>query len=74
MKPKHVSAERINAQATLSMLHITLGTDFHALPSAAIDRLLDEADRVRYQKPRNANGSRARYFHDMLQRRARVTP
>jgi hypothetical protein len=28
--------------------------------------------RVRYRKPKNANGSRARYFHDRLQRTARL--
>lgn len=72
MKPKHVSAERQNARATLAMCGVVLGADFHALRSSVVEQLLAEADRVRYRKPRNANGSRGRYFHDMLQRRARA--
>ena len=44
--------------------------DFHALPSANVEALLDYADEYRYRKPKTANGSRVRYFHAMLQRRA----
>jgi hypothetical protein len=44
--------------------------DFHTLRSEMVDRILIFADEYRYRKPRNANGSRARYFHAMLQRRA----
>lgn len=44
--------------------------DFHALPSAAVDKLLEHANARRYRKPRNAPGSRARMFHAYLTRRA----
>lgn len=44
--------------------------DFHELRASQVDALLAEADRVRYRKPKNANGSRARYFYALLQRRA----
>lgn len=71
MKPKHASAHRTNARATLQNLNIALGQDFHTLRSSQTDALLQEADRVKYRKPANANGSRARYFHDLLQRRAK---
>lgn len=69
MKAKHVSAHRDNAQATLAGLNIGLGQDFYTLSSSQVSELLLEADRVRYRKPRNANGSRGRYFHALLQRR-----
>ncbi len=42
--------------------------DFHALSSTIVDRLLDEAKRAGYRKPKNANGSRGRYFHAYLSR------
>jgi hypothetical protein len=48
-----------------------LGGDFHALNAAQKDQLGVEADRVKYRRPPNANGSRLRYFHDRLQRQAR---
>lgn len=44
--------------------------DFHTLSSEQVEMLLASADAVKYRKPRNANGSRGRYFHAMLQRRA----
>lgn len=46
----------------------TLTRDFHT--SAQVDVILAEADRVHYRKPRNANGSRGRYFYQRLQRQA----
>lgn len=72
MKAKHVSAEAINARATLRSLNIAVDQDFHTLNRTQVDVLLSEANRVRYQKPKNANGSRARYFFALLQRRARM--
>lgn len=42
--------------------------DFHTLSSADVDRVLAWADLCRYRKPRNANGSRGRYFLARLQR------
>jgi hypothetical protein len=71
MKPKHVAGHRVNARATLANLNIGLGQDFYTLRSSQVEELLLEADRVRYRKPRGANGSRARYFHELLQRRAK---
>lgn len=71
MKPRHVKAYKTDAVATLHMCNIRVGADFHTLSTSQVDKLLAEADRVKYQKPANANGSRARYFHDLLQRRAR---
>ena len=42
--------------------------DFHALSSTIVDRLVAEAKEVGYRKPKNANGSRGRYFHAYLSR------
>ena len=47
------------------------GADFHALGSRQVDTLLEAAKRVGYRKPKNANGSRGRYFHAYLERRCR---
>jgi hypothetical protein len=49
---------------------IDLTRDFHALPSGQVERIIEAADSVRYRQPRNANGSRARYFHARLVRTA----
>lgn len=68
---RHRDARRTDARATLQLCGIALGADFHKLPSDSVDKLLAEADRRRYQKPRKANGSRARYFHDYVQRMAK---
>ena len=72
MKPGHQAVHRAHARYALRNLNIAIGQDFHTLNSAQIEGLLLEADRVRYQKPASANGSRARYFHDRLQRRAQT--
>ena len=45
--------------------------DFHSLPSDQVAQVLREADAVKYRKPKNANGSRARYFYEYLARTAR---
>ena len=58
------------AHETLQRAGVPVGADFHTLSSSQVEALLAEADRVKYRKPRNANGSRGRYFHDLLQRRA----
>lgn len=47
---------------------INLTRDFHALPAGQVDHILEAADAYKYRKPRNANGSRARYFHAFLRR------
>lgn len=46
-------------------------TDFYSLPSDHVEQVLIEADAVKYRKPKNANGSRARYFYEYLTRTAR---
>lgn len=71
MKPRHVSAYRMHACAELEWCGIPRGADFHTLSSQQVDKLLEAADQARYQRPPKANGSRARYYHDLLQRRAR---
>lgn len=71
MKPRHVEAERTNAREVLGSINASAEQDFHTLSAAQIDLLLVEANRVRYQKPPGANGSRARYFYQLLQRRSR---
>ena len=58
------------ARAVLADCAIPLGADFHALNSYSVDRLLEHARMGGYRKPKNANGSRAQYYHAMLQRRA----
>lgn len=52
---------------TTQISHLIL-RDFHTLSSAEVEQLLDAADMVKYRRPKNANGSRARYFHAKLQR------
>lgn len=62
--------DRSEAREILSRLRIAIGTDFHVLRSSTVEALLAEADRYGYRKPANANGSRGRYFYNLLQRRA----
>jgi hypothetical protein len=71
MKQRHKESARSHARATLKWCGIDIGSDFLTLRTEHVEKLLVEADRVRYQRPKNANGSRARYFHDRLQRLAR---
>jgi hypothetical protein len=44
------------------------GSDFHELSSSKVDELLKAAAHYGYRKPKNANGSRGRYFFARLQR------
>jgi len=48
--------------------HIPTEKDFYQLSSSEVERVLAAADEHKYRKPRNANGSRARYFFAALQR------
>lgn len=62
----------LNAQQaleTLSPQGIDFKADFFTLPPSAIELLLEEADRQKYRKPKNANGSRGRYFYTAIQRK-----
>lgn len=45
-----------------------LHRDFHALDSSQVEGVIAAANAAKYRAPRNANGSRARYFHAYLQR------
>ncbi len=71
MKPRHAEAYRTHARAILDALKIHVGQNFFTLSNSQVCGLIEAADFARYQKPANANGSRARYFHDRLQRQAR---
>lgn len=70
MKPHHVSGQRFNARETLKAWNCAVGQDFHTLSTSQVEMVNAEADRVRYRRPRNANGSRARYFYQRIQRHA----
>ena len=48
-----------------------VAADFHTLNTAQVEVLLAEANHCHYRRPKNANGSRARYFHAKLQREKR---
>ena len=72
MKKRHIVHYRTAARATLENCGISIGADFHALRASQIDALLKAADHAKYKKPPNANGSRARYFHDLMQQRANM--
>lgn len=58
------------AREILRLCGIDRGENFHALNSDRVILLLDAANEHRYRKPKNANGSRCRYFHAYLQRLA----
>lgn len=72
MRKRHVDGAAFDAREALRSAKVALGQNFHTLSSEQVEALLVEADRVKYRKPKNANGSRGRYFHDLLQRRAAV--
>lgn len=48
--------------------NIPKGENFHALNSDTVARIIEAADSRKYRAPKNANGSRARYFYAMLTR------
>lgn len=43
--------------------------DFHRLNSGEVEQVIADANAEKYRKPKNANGSRARYFFYREQRR-----
>lgn len=61
---------RTDANDILQRAGVPVGADFHTLISSQVEAIVYEAGRAKYRKPKNANGSRGRYFHDYLQRRA----
>lgn len=58
------------AESIADTYGINLSANFYALPTDAVERILEAAKDWKYRKPRNANGSRARYFHAALVRAA----
>ena len=63
-------ARKINPSGNYSTTQIDTSKDFHTLSSREVEAVLAEADRQKYRKPKNASGSRARYFFQKLQREA----
>jgi hypothetical protein len=45
---------------------VSLKDSFYTLSASKVTDILDVADKMHYQKPKNANGSRARYFFAYL--------
>ena len=62
---------RSNACSLLFTLDIRPDADFHQLSSGKVDDLLKAADQYGYRKPKNANGSRGRYFFQYVKRTCR---
>jgi len=65
-----MTRDRHDARSLAGRYHIPLERDFHALNSETVESIGAAADEWKYRKPRNANGSRVRYFHAYLQRLA----
>ncbi len=59
------------ACSILDRLRIPVGADPHVHSSSKMDEVVAEARKVGYRKPKNANGSTGRYFHEYLQRLCR---
>lgn len=59
--------QTVDACTVLTQLGVR-HANFYALPASKVDALLEVADAVGYRKPKNANGSRGRYFFAKLQR------
>ena len=57
-----------SATHLVAVYNIPLGRDFFTLRSSEVERVLDAADSVKYRRPKNANGSRGRYFYARLAR------
>jgi len=62
---------RMNRHAAHDILQrckVPKGSGYHELSSSQVEALIAEADAYGYQKPKNANGSRGRYFHAFVER------
>ena len=70
MKLRHRESCKRNAVETLKMLNMNVSQDFYTLSNEQVEGLVTEAKRIKYQRPKNANGSLARYFHAKLLREA----
>jgi len=58
-------------RARLQTKGVNFDADFHAHGSALVCAILDEANNSCYREPKNANGSRARYFFYLIKRKTR---
>lgn len=56
------------AEPILNSAGINLNDDFYTLSSSKVDVLLTLAKQQSYRKPKNANGSTARYYFAALKR------
>lgn len=59
---------KFEATQIASAHNIPMGVDFHTLSSDVVHKILDAAKEFNYRKPKNANGSKARYFYARLNR------
>jgi hypothetical protein len=57
------------ASPVLNSAGIDLSQGFHELRSSQVDVLVSLAQQQGYRKPKNANGSTARYYFAALQRK-----
>jgi len=57
-----------NARAALTNHGVPLNRDYHTLPSATVEDIVEAAKAHRYRKPKNANGSTARCFYEYANR------
>lgn len=69
MAIKHLNAAEI-LRACGGAAGPGLWWDFHRLPSCSVREVIAAADAADYRAPKNANGSRARYFYEALRRQA----
>lgn len=60
-----------DAQELANRYGFRLGENFFSLGTDTVSGILAGADEWRYRKPKNANGSRARYFYQYLNRLAK---
>ncbi len=51
---------------------LDISKDFFTLSPFEVGQVLDAADDWKYRKPKQANGSRGRYFYALLQRSIRL--
>jgi hypothetical protein len=62
--------ERDDARHLADLHGVDLARDFHALTTEQVESVISAADAHGYRKPRDANGSRGRSFHEYLRRAA----
>ncbi len=59
----------------VEMVHgIDFTKDFYTLPNSDVVKLVEAADRAGYRKPKNANGSRGRYYFYAVKRKFKLNP